>query len=81
MYERPVCGVWPINVRQALPKLPIPLLRHDPSVELDIGVALQTAYQRARYDVRIDYRVSCDPPLAPADAEWAAALIAQASEA
>jgi hypothetical protein len=78
MYERPECSVWPLSLRQPLPKLPIPLLRPDPPVELDIAQALQTAYERARYDLRIDYQAPCDPPLAPADAEWAATLIAQA---
>jgi hypothetical protein len=46
-------------------------------VDLDIEQALQTAYERARYDLRIDYQAPCDPPLAPTDAEWATALIAQ----
>jgi hypothetical protein len=76
-YERPECRVWPLSVRRPLPKLPIPLLRPDPPVELDITQALQTAYERARYDLRIDYHAPCDPSLAPADAEWAATLIAQ----
>jgi hypothetical protein len=78
MYERPICGVWPIGVRQPLPKLPIPLLRPDPPVELEIGPALQTAYERARYDLRIDYQAPCDPPLSPADAEWATQIAAHA---
>jgi hypothetical protein len=81
MYERPMCSVWPIGVRQPLPTVPIPLLRPDPPVELDLNQALRTAYRRAHYDLRIDYRSPCDPPLAPADSEWAAALIAQAAEA
>ncbi|MFL5804135.1 MAG: DUF4058 family protein [Roseiflexaceae bacterium] len=80
MYERPECGVWPLSVRRPLPKLPIPLLRPDPPVELDITQALQTAYERARYDLRIDYHAPCDPPLTPADTEWAATLIAQAED-
>jgi len=36
MYERPECGVWPLSVRQPLPMLPIPLLRPDPPVGLNI---------------------------------------------
>jgi len=76
MYERPVCSVWPLSVRQMLPALPVPLLRPDPSVMLDIGQALRTAYQRARYDLRIDYSAPCDPPLPPAEAAWAATVLA-----
>jgi hypothetical protein len=81
MYERPRCGVWPLGMRQPLPTLPIPLLRPDPPVGLDIGQALQTAYERARYDLRIDYQAPCEPPLADADAAWAAALVGEASPA
>jgi hypothetical protein len=80
MYERPNCGVWPISVRQPLPNLPIPLLRPDLPVILNIGQALKTAYARAHYDLRIDYRLPCDPPLAPLDTEWAAVLIDQTKD-
>ena len=76
MYERPNCDVWPILLRDPLPLLPIPLLRPDPPVQLDLNQALRTAYRRAHYDLRVDYRSECDPPLAAADAEWAALQIA-----
>ena len=79
MYERPICGVWPMSVRQPLPNLPVPLLHPDPPVALNIGQALKTAYDRARYDLRIDYRSLCDPPLSAVDAEWMAMLIAQST--
>ena len=46
---------------------------------LDIGQALQTAYQRARYDLRIDYHAPCDPPLAAEDAQWSGALVARSA--
>jgi Protein of unknown function (DUF4058) len=72
--ERPRSSVWPIHVRQPLPTIPIPLLAPDPPVPLDLGQALRTAYERARYDLRVDYRTLPTPPLPPADALWAAAL-------
>jgi hypothetical protein len=75
-YERPACEVWPITVRQTLPTLQIPLLRPDPSVPLDMTQALRTAYQRARYDLRIDYRHDPPPPpLAAGDAAWLASFL------
>ena len=70
-YERPACDVWPITIRQALPTIQIPLLRPDPSVPLNMGQALRTAYERARYDLRIDYSQSPPPPpLSAIDAAW-----------
>ncbi|MDH3602556.1 MAG: DUF4058 family protein [Candidatus Tectomicrobia bacterium] len=72
--DRPHCSVWPISVRQPLPTITIPLLDPDPPVPLALGQALHTAYERARYDLRIDYSKPPMPPLAPEDATWAAAL-------
>jgi hypothetical protein len=74
--ERPHSSVWPVSVRQPLPTIPIPLLPPDPPVPLDIGQALRTAYERARYDLRVDYRKPAMPALSSADAAWAASLIA-----
>jgi len=72
--ERPRSSVWPITVRQPLPTIPIPLLSPDPPVPLELGQALRTAYERARYDLRVDYRQPPVPPLSPADTAWAEAL-------
>jgi hypothetical protein len=74
-YKRPACDVWPISLRQPLPILPIPLLRPDPTVPLDLNLALHTIYQRGRYHSRIDYDRPPEPPLAKEEAEWAAALL------
>jgi len=73
--ERPRSSVWPISMRQSLPTIPIPLLAPDPPVPLALGQALRTAYERARYDLRVDYRQPPVPPLSLADVAWAAALL------
>lgn len=72
--ERPDCDVWLVGIRQALPIIPIPLLRPDPDAALDMGQALRTAYERARYDLRVDYSQPPVPPLTDADADWAQSL-------
>lgn len=74
-YQRPHCDAYPITLRQRLPALPIPLLKPDPSVPLDLQDALNTAYERARYDLRINYSIPPHPPLSTDDAEWATTLI------
>ena len=73
--ERPNSSVWPVSVRQPLPTIPIPLLPPDPPVPLDMGQALRTAYERARYDLRVDDSKPPVPPLSPVDTAWAEALI------
>ncbi len=77
--QRPEVGVWPLSVRDSLPIIPIPLSYPDAPVMLDIGQALRTAYERARYDLRIHYDKPANPPLNKADTEWAKALIATQS--
>lgn len=74
--ERPNCDAWPIGLRDPLPVLPVPLLPPDPPVPLDMEQALRTVYQRARYDLRLDYDAPPTPPLSPEDAAWAATLLA-----
>lgn len=74
-YQRPTCDVWPIRLPQPLPAIPIPLRRPDPAVPLDLGLALRTAYERGRYDLRIDYSQPPDPPLSADDAAWAGTLL------
>jgi Protein of unknown function (DUF4058) len=66
---RPRSSVWSIHVRQPLPTIPIPLLAPDPPVPLELGQALRTAYERARYDLRVDYHRPpphrCQRPMPP----------------
>jgi hypothetical protein len=52
-----------------------PMQFPDPPVPLELGQALRTAYERARYDLRVNYHKPPVPPLPSADAAWAAALI------
>lgn len=53
---------WALNLQDTLPTLPIPLRQPDADVMLDLGKALATIYDRAAYDLSIDYE-SEPPPL------------------
>ncbi len=81
MYRHNLCDVWPLSVRDPLPILPVPLLRPDPDVPLDVAQALRTAYERARYDLRVDYTKPPTPPLSPDDAVWAQDILQNVSRA
>lgn len=61
-HARPECEVWPIQLQDPLPVLPVPLLSPDPDVPLDLGTALRATYQDARYDLRVDYSQPPPPP-------------------
>jgi hypothetical protein len=66
---------WPIDLRQALPVIGIPLRGKDPDVPLDLGATLNAAYDRAGYDLTIDYSKEANPPLKGADRSWADKLL------
>jgi hypothetical protein len=66
---------WPVNVRQALPVVGVPLRGKDPDAPLDLNAVLRTAYDTAEYDATIDYRRDPVPPLSREDAAWAAKLL------
>jgi hypothetical protein len=67
--------VWPIQIQDALPLLPVPLLEPDPDVPLDLGVAVAAVYERGGYASLIDYHQPPPPP--PFSDEEAAWLMAQ----
>lgn len=66
---------WCFNVRQPMPVIGIPLKGKDPDVPLDLGAVLQSAYDRAGWDIWVDYTKPPIEPLAPDDAKWANKLL------
>jgi hypothetical protein len=69
--RRPYLDIWPLTLRTPITHIPVPLRSPDADTLLDLGIAIRIAYQRARYDLEIDYRADPPPPeLAPDDAAW-----------
>jgi hypothetical protein len=58
---------WAIQLSEPLPVLPVPLTAPDADVLLDLGLALRSIYDRAAYDLSIDYSAPPPPPEFPAD--------------
>jgi hypothetical protein len=75
--ERPRVGLWPIQLRERLPKIPVPLRAPDPDVELDLQDALDRVYDSAGYAPLL-YETPPQPPLSEADAQWARQLVSVA---
>lgn len=73
-HRRPKADLIAFGVRDPIPKFPLPLRRGEEEPEVDLGRVLHALYDRASYDLRIDYRRETVPPLAAADAEWASGL-------
>lgn len=66
----PKVDVYAWSVRQPLPRIPIPLAEDDPDVWLDLQNAFTAVYDRAGYELLLDYRADVRPTLRPEDAMW-----------
>ncbi len=69
-------GIWPIKLRDRLPKIPVPLRAGDADATIDLQQILHRIYDAAGYEVYI-YDGEPDPPLAPDDASWAEQFVPQ----
>ncbi len=76
--HRPRAELLPFSVRQPIPAFQLPLAADEAEPRIDLNQILHTVYDRAGYDLRIDYRAEPSPPLAASDAEWADALLRKA---
>jgi hypothetical protein len=72
---RPEGELWGIRLIEHLPEISIPLKRGDPDAKLDLQAALNAAYDRAGYDMELDYRKTPQPPLDEKLAAWADELL------
>jgi hypothetical protein len=68
---RPTVAVWPIQLKDALPALPVPLLDPDPDTPLSLAEAVIGVYERGAYTSQIDYRQPPPPPaLSDEEVAW-----------
>ncbi len=67
--------LYPVDVREVLPCIPVPLAGNDPDVPFDAQFAANRTYRGGPYLRRIDYTAPPDPPLNDDDAAWADALL------
>jgi hypothetical protein len=65
--------VFPVPLRDRLPRIPIPLRRSDPDVGMELQPLIERVYAAGGHD-DIDYSKPPTPPLDAGDAEWAAGL-------
>ena len=73
--RRPHADLLPFSIRQPIPAFRLPLAPGDDEPEVDLNRLLHDLYDRAGYDLRIDYCAEADPPLMGGDAAWADALM------
>jgi len=64
-------------VWSSIPPFSLPLKPGDDEPTIDIGSILHDLYDRAAYDLRLDYKGDPVPPLSSADTAWADQLLRQ----
>ena len=63
--------LYPINLRDRLPRFGIPLQSPDPDVPLDLQAAFEQVYEDGSYMLRVRYHEPCAPRLPDDDQAWA----------
>ena len=70
---QPATEVWPIQLTDTLPVLPVPLRTPDADVPLDLQAALSVIYDEFDYGRTTDYSAPPPPPpLSEQDKAWLA---------
>lgn len=72
--DRPQVGLWPNNLRDRLPEIPIPLRRPDPDARLDLQVIVNRIYDAAGYEDYV-YDETPQPPLTAEQTAWSESLL------
>jgi len=71
---RPEVGLWPLDLKDRLPSIPIPLRLGDPEVLVDLQTVFDRVFDGGGYDFVI-YEGEPEPPLDEDDLAWAKGLI------
>lgn len=64
---------WPLS--HPLPEIPVPLLKGDADVSLDLQQVFNSVYDRAGYDLSLNYHAPLAPPARPEDGAWMQELL------
>jgi len=75
-YQPAQFQVWPFTVRDPLPAIWVPLDQGIPEIGFALQPLFDVFYDAGAYRKKTDYTMEAEPPLALADASWAASLFA-----
>ncbi|MDZ8081917.1 MAG: DUF4058 family protein [Nostoc sp. DcaGUA01] len=74
---RPRAELYPFGLQEQIPTFLLPLRRGDTEPLVDLQALIHGVYERAGFDLAIDYTSKPIPPLFEADAVWANELLQQ----
>jgi hypothetical protein len=61
-WQRPRADLYPFNLADNVPEIPIPLQKNEVEPALALGPLLVEIYEQARYDLRINYATAPPAP-------------------
>lgn len=76
--QRPQASLYAFNVRDPIPAFQLPLQAGDEEPMVQLKEILEGVYERAGYDLRLDYLQEPQPSLSEEDTEWMDALFKEA---
>jgi hypothetical protein len=74
---RPRADLYPFDLQDLMPLFPVPLRGDDGEPVVDLKGLLDLVYDRAGYDLKLDYRGDLVPGLAERDGDWMEALLVE----
>jgi hypothetical protein len=69
--QRPLAQLYTFDLQETIPKFRLPLQPEDAEPEVDLQVLLAGVYERAGYDLAVDYSREPVPPLSEENKIWA----------
>ncbi len=73
--RRPQADLYGFNVQESIPTFSLPLRQGDEEPLVDVGQLLHDLYDRAGYDLSVDYRRDPVPAFQGEDASWVDTLL------
>ncbi len=73
--RRSCADIYPVHLRERLPRISVPLLKPDPDAVVDLQALVEGVYESGRYGDDLEYDRPPVPPLEPKDMEWARGVL------
>ena len=73
--RRPKADLYAFNLQNVIPEFGLPLQLEDVEPIVNLQILLTELYDRASYDLVLDYSIDPVPPLSETDAAWSNALL------
>ncbi|BAZ28616.1 hypothetical protein NIES4074_10500 [Cylindrospermum sp. NIES-4074] len=74
---RPTAELYPFNLQEQIPAFALPLRKGDTEPIVDLQVVINDLFDRAGFDLAIDYTAEPVPPIGEADVAWVNELLKQ----